>query len=506
MRPAPRPLNAQVIEEEVRFLLKTLTRDDLFGESVSLTEAEKLLESSLSVPFVEYCGVLPRLSVVSIDRVRNVVAVTQRGREIARGANDPDFFATLIAHFAPRFESPRQRQPAVPAPPQPTHVGPAPVRTDPRADVRDARTDPRHESRSAARIDVRESLRAHAKPELQSTDTRSDGFTRPPQTVVLDERFKRGARIGEGSMGTVFHAQDTVLGRDVVEKVFDSVFSFVSYIPHDELATRLKNAALAMARLEHPCVNPIFDVVFDETPPSVFSALASGGSLALRLAQQKAASGKAALPIDQAITVFIQTAHALAHAHARGVVHGGLKPENILFDARGNVRVSDFGFARVTEKPAASTVPVYVGTGATSYMAPEQMHKGEMSPAGDVHALGILFYEMLTGELPGRRSPMPSTVATQLDKALDDVFDRMTRDRAEDRFETADELLSELAARVPLLATSARMLMMYERDPFAPPPARAADTLENTTIIRATEDDVVKSEEAEPLTTAEFML
>jgi hypothetical protein len=493
MRPAPRPLNAQVIEEEIRFLLKTLTRDDLFGESVSLTEAEKLLESSLSVPFVEYCGVLPRLSVVSIDRVRNVIAVTQRGREIARGANDPDFFATLIAHFAPRFESPRAR--AIPAPQKPTHVGPppAPVRTDPRQEVR---PEPRVEARPTKKVETR------------ASDARADGgFARPPLTVVLDERFKRGERIGEGTMGTVYRAHDTVLGRDVVEKAFDHVFAFVSYIPHDDLALRLKNAALAIARLDHPSINPILDIVFDENPPSVVSSLATGGSLAMRLAQKKASSGTSALPVEQALSIFIQSAHALAYAHAHGVVHGGLKPENVLFDGRGNVRLSDFGFARVTEKPMGSTVPVYMGTGATSYMAPEQLHKGEMSPAGDVHALGILFYEMVTGELPGRRSPMPSTVTASLDKALDDIFDRMTRDRPEDRFESADELLAEVAARVPALADGARMLMLFEKDPFAPPVQRPTEALESTSVIRAADDEQeVKSVDAEPITTAEYQL
>jgi len=507
MRPTPRPLNAQVIEEEVRFLLKTLTRDDLFGESVSLTEAEKLLESSLSVPFVEYCGVLPRLSVVSIDRVRNVIAVTARGREIARGANDPDFFATLIAHFAPRFESGRARTQTPPPAPQPTFVGPTPSssRTDPRGDVRG---DHRSDLRSDPRGDLhKETTRPVNRPEprVERNDRAEAGFARPPSTVVLDERFRRGERVGEGAMGTVYRAQDTVVGKDVVEKVFDHVFAFVSYIPRDELAARLKGAALAAARLEHPAVNPILDVAFDHHPPSIVSAQATGGSLAQRMAHRKAQSGKGALVVEQAVDVFVQIAHALAYAHAHAVVHGGLKPENVLFDANGNVRVTDFGFARVTEKPAGSTVPVYVGTGATSYMAPEQLHKGELAPSADVHALGILLYEMLTGELPGRRSPMPSTIASGLDVALDDVFDRMTRDRAEDRFENARELLDEVAARIPALAPRARDLVWHTRDPWPVPTTRVTERLESTSVGKNDDEDAyVESAEAEPLTTGEF--
>ena len=115
-------------------------------------------------------------------------------------------------------------------------------------------------------------------------------------------------------------------------------------------------------------------------------------------------------------------------------------------------------------------------------MAPEQLHKGKVLPQGDIYALGILLYEMLTGNLPGRRSPMPSAservvAAVGKDKveALDDLFDRMTRDPLHERFESIDAVLDALYAAFPTTLVGARgTLLLSEKDPLPPPPKPAA--------------------------------
>src|SRR5688500_20240970 len=99
-----KPLTADLMTEEIRFLLKTLMRDDLFGEEVSLTEAEKLLESSLTIGFVEYCAFLKRHAYVDIDRARNTIAVLPRGKNVAEGGADPSLSPTLAAHFSKHLE------------------------------------------------------------------------------------------------------------------------------------------------------------------------------------------------------------------------------------------------------------------------------------------------------------------------------------------------------------------------------------------------------------------
>src|SRR5262249_22538264 len=104
-------------------------------------------------------------------------------------------------------------------------------------------------------------------------------------------------------------------------------------------------------------------------------------------------------------------------ADSQRVYHGGLKPEQLLIDGYGNVKVSDFGFQRIVERDHAVIRQVYVGMGNVAYMAPE-LYTDPMSagPQADIYALGIIFYELLTRKLPGRRSPMPSQFNTHFPK------------------------------------------------------------------------------------------
>jgi serine/threonine protein kinase len=108
------------------------------------------------------------------------------------------------------------------------------------------------------------------------------------------------------------------------------------------------------------------------------------------------------------------------------------------------VKVSDFGFARIVERDAAVIRQVYVGMGAVAYMAPELF--ADPTAAGaqtDIYALGIIFYELLTRKLPGRRSSMPSEIDPKLPKGIDDIFDTMTRDSRDERYATVDAILDD---------------------------------------------------------------
>ena len=116
----------------------------------------------------------------------------------------------------------------------------------------------------------------------------------------------------------------------------------------------------------------------------------------------------------------------------------------MLFDAYGNARMGDFGLSRVIEvEPGKGLPQVFVGTGSLSYLAPELITRKDAGPAADVYGLGILLYEMLTGGIPGRRSPLPSEVNAEVPSKLDPIFDKMTQDRRESRYPDFDAMLDE---------------------------------------------------------------
>ncbi len=447
-----RPLTAEALHEEIRFLLKTLMRDDLFGEEVSLTEAEKLLEASLSLGFVDYCAFLKRHAYVDIDRARNTVAVLPRGKNVADGGADPSLLPMLAAHFAKQVVPGAAGEPR-PAAPQ------API---------------------AAAADRRAPAHAGMNVIVAREPT--------PMTVghVEVDRFERAETLGQGSLGTVYRARDAVLDRSVVVKEVRHVYELISYVPRDELTRRVREAVMSQARLDHPHILRVVDVSFAAEAPTLVVDWAAGGSLRARMA--RAPGG--VMPVEVSLRALLQMAAALEHAHNRGVIHGSLKPENVLFDVAGNVRVSDFGVARVAERPnegpQSSAPPVYVGRGNPSYMAPEQLHKGETSKRSDIYSLGIVLYEMLTGQLPGRRSPMPSEaprLKAELGSAaaaVDDVFDRMTRDPPSERFASFAEVLDALCPALPKRELARGTLLLYETDPL-PPPA-ASETAPGATV------------------------
>jgi serine/threonine protein kinase len=211
--------------------------------------------------------------------------------------------------------------------------------------------------------------------------------------------------------------------------------------------------------------------------------------------------GQGTMPVEITLRYLLQLLYALEYAHGEKVVHGNLKPENVLFDRMGNVKLTDFGMGRITEKSADQPAPVYVGMGTPSYMAPEQLHgTAAVGPAADVYALGILLYEMLTGTLPGRRSPMPSKANKDVPEQLDDLFDKMTHDRIEDRYQSMSQVLDHLyRSYSPDEILDRGSLLLFHVDPLPPAGAEEAPA--------AAEDDAGaggEPQKADPAITAEI--
>jgi serine/threonine protein kinase len=255
----------------------------------------------------------------------------------------------------------------------------------------------------------------------------------------MENRYEKLASIGSGGMGTVYRARQVALNREVALKEIRDLFSFFSEDQRNEIVRRFTDVVRAWGNLAHPNILPIHDVNLYTEYPNLVTELAPNGSA------RRLINDAEEIPVDLVFKYLLQTLHALRAAHAQRVFHRGLKPEQLLIDGYGNIKVSDFGFSRIVERDHAVIRQIYVGMGNVAYMAPELYSDPMQSgPQTDIYALGIIFYELLTRKLPGRRSPMPSQINTTLPKGIDDVFDRMTRDSRSERYATIDDILDDI--------------------------------------------------------------
>jgi serine/threonine-protein kinase len=216
---------------------------------------------------------------------------------------------------------------------------------------------------------------------------------------VLSDRYRLDGRIAAGGMGDVWHATDTVLGREVAVKMLHAGRAV------DPLfRTRFLHEARAMAALRHPGVADVYD--FGEAGGDAYLVMAyvHGQSLEDRIAE----AGR--LTSAETMSIVAQAARALAAAHAAGIVHRDVKPGNLVVQRDGGVVLVDFGIARSATSMTLTGADEVIGTAL--YFAPEQATKGAIGPATDIYALGAVAYHCLAGR-PPFDGDNPITIAMQ---------------------------------------------------------------------------------------------
>src|SRR5688572_2630002 len=377
-----------------------------YGRQNRYDDIRRVCEGAVSIPFTEYIGFLESAGYLRHDRGTETLEVTEHGEQIVNGGNLSELTAKAVTHFKNARASRHSQQ--------------LPVSTV----TQGRNTLESRIERAAHTIDG-----PPARKPVAAT----------PSSEVLDQRYEKLASIGSGGIGHVYRARQVPLNREVALKELREVFGFFAEDQRNEIVRRFTDVIRAAANLAHPNILPIHDVNLDRDFPYVVTELAPNGS------GRRLINDAEDIPVDLSIKYLLQTLHALRAAHAQRVYHRGLKPEQLLIDAYGNVKVSDFGFTRIVERDQAVIRQVYVGMGNVAYMAPELYSDPTVSgPQGDIYALGIIFYELLTRKLPGRRSPMPSQLNPQLPKGIDDIFDRMTQDSRDERYSSVDEILQDI--------------------------------------------------------------
>jgi eukaryotic-like serine/threonine-protein kinase len=212
------------------------------------------------------------------------------------------------------------------------------------------------------------------------------------------------SQLGAGGMGEVYRAYHTALKRDVAIKIVPAALA------SDPVAlSRFQTEAQAIAALSHPNILGIFDIGDGAGVPYAVMELLDGRTL-----RELLQSSGAALPARRAIDYAVQIAAGLSAAHARGITHRDLEPENIFITRDGRVKILDFGLAKVAVPGSSGSVdatfsPTSAGTvlGTVGYMSPEQVRGQTVDSRSDISSFGLVLYEMLAGRVP-LRPPPPS--------------------------------------------------------------------------------------------------
>ncbi|MBI3880405.1 MAG: serine/threonine protein kinase [Verrucomicrobia bacterium] len=262
-----------------------------------------------------------------------------------------------------------------------------------------------------------------------------------PQLEILE-------LLGRGGMGVVYKARQKQLDRLIALKIMLPQFS-----RDPAFVERFNREARALAKLNHPNIVAVYDFgqTGDAAAPLCYFIMEFVDGANLRSVIQ---SGK--LTSAEALAIVPRLCDALQFAHDEGVVHRDIKPANILVDRRGRVKIADFGLAKLAGATDVSLTRSQQGMGTPQYMAPEQLSDAKsVDHRADIYSLGVVFYEMLTGELPMGRFALPSE-KVQIDVRLDEVVLRSLERNVELRYQHASEVrtdvenISALMANVPL--------------------------------------------------------
>ncbi|HEY7705622.1 MAG TPA: protein kinase [Gaiellaceae bacterium] len=264
---------------------------------------------------------------------------------------------------------------------------------------------------------------------------------------VIAGRYELLELIGKGGMSSVWKAHDRLLDRQIAVKVLHPHFT-----DDEEYVERFRREARSVAQLSHPNIVTVIDRGEDAGRQFIVFEYVEGENL------KQLVKRTGPMPVRDALVLALQMARALSFAHGRGLIHRDVKPQNVLLNADGQAKMTDFGIAREVDVQGVTITGTVLGT--SEYIAPEQARGQQVDALTDVYSLGVVLYELLTGAVPyegetfvtvalkhvneptpdllDRRPDVPPRVATAVERA-------MAKSPA-DRFQSMEELCHELEA------------------------------------------------------------
>ena len=259
---------------------------------------------------------------------------------------------------------------------------------------------------------------------------------------ILNNRYQLDKELGEGGMAIVYQATDLMLERTIAVKILRKDFSSSSAFQE-----RFKEEARAAANLTHPNIVTVHDFGFDQDRLFIVMEYVPGTDL------KQIIKSTGALPISQASRLFVQACAGIGYAHRAGLVHCDIKPHNMLITPDNRLKVTDFGIARAlaSVKHDEQSQAIW---GSPAYFSPEQAAGRAPSPASDVYSLGVVLYEILTGQLPFTNQspqdlallhrtadpPSPRDLNPEITPALEEIILKVLSKEASARYRTADQL------------------------------------------------------------------
>jgi len=300
-----------------------------------------------------------------------------------------------------------------------------------------------------------------------------DGGLQSRLAATLGGAYTIEGEIGRGGMGVVYKARDERLKRSVAIKVLPPELAYRS-----DIRARFMREAETAARISHPNVVPIHSV--GEADDFVYFVMGyvDGESLALRLKR------RGRLSIDESRRICRETADALAAAHQQGVIHRDVKPDNILLEGtRGRVMVTDFGIAKALTASGGTLTEAGIAIGTPAFMSPEQAAgEREIDGRSDIYSLGVVAYQMVTGELPFQAPTVPGLLMKQISEEPTPV-EQLRPDIPRELGQTVMRCLEKDPERRWPTADALRRAL--ESGTYTPPPPRATELPRSATTRSA---------------------